>query len=315
MPLQNDTIPYSTLTMFAVGSNSFMAPYSFYDYTTASGFMDTSTLQTVIQSSIVSSIQGNLKTHVSTIPYTQWVSSTTVQTKPFYYSSTFQVTASTIVSSIQQTFPSTVLSTIYAPPRIFYPSGSPIYPNPFVSTYTYLFQSTIPSFVSTSVSFGPIVSTGVLAASYPFDFITTSSDNSYPILIRTPNVWLGDTVSQWVNSKQYTISVNCQYSLLLSSSTTSYTWVSTTAYLGNAIGSLNQIGLTGPTATTRVGDRTYTQITNTFSFSDSSIGLNTSNFFLGIVLQSSITETSSNAPTYDLFIPGNTNFTFTCVPK
>jgi len=316
LPLANTVIPYSSLTMFAVGKNSLLSPYSFYDYTNASGFMDTSTMQTVLQSSIVSTIRDTPKTFVSTIPYTKWVSSTTVQTNPLYYTSTFQLTTSTIPVSVQATYRSTFVSTIYPPPTVLYPSSTPVYPNPFLSTIPYLFQSTIPYFVSTSRSFGPIVSTGVLAASYPFDFVSSYSGTSvqYPYCIQTSNVWLGDTMSQYINSKQYNVFVNCQYSLWLSTSTTPYSWIDTTGYFGTGN------GIVGQTCRSRVGDSTYTQITNTFMYNpeplgyQTQIGPNTSNFSLSICIRSTIQTTSSNIPSFDIFIPGNNNFTITLVP-
>jgi len=277
-------------------------------------------MTTTIQSSIQSAIQTIPKTIISTIPYTYWINSGTTTTYPFYYASTFQVTSSTIQSPIQETFTSTFQSNIFAPPVVLYPSSTPIYPNPVLSTYIYTFQSTIPSFLSTSTSFGTIVSTGVLAASYPFDFTSTCyvSAESYPAVIPTPNVWLGDTLSQLIQSKQYSIAVNCQYSLRLDSETTRYAFVDTVGYLGNVVGSLNNSGLTGQRVTTRVGVGTYTQITNTFIFTPDQenqiIGINAANFFLSIVLNRSPTETSLDAPDYDIYIPGNNNFTFTLIP-
>jgi hypothetical protein len=306
--------------MFAVGSNSLMTPYTFYDYTTASGFMDTSTMNTVIQSSIQSTIQGTPKTIISTIPYTQWSNSGTVTTYPFYYASTFQVTTSTILSPIQQTFTSTVTSNIYGPPVTLYPSSTPIYPNPFISTYTYTFQSTIPSFISTSVSFGTIVSTGALAVSYTFDFISTSytEPTTYPSVTQTPNVWLGDGLSKLIQSKQYNVLVDCQYSLELNSETTSNAWVDTIGNLGNVVGSPSQSGLIGQKVTTRVGTGTYTQLTNSFLFkpdtTNQTIGINASNFFISINVRRSASETGIVAPDYDIYIPGSNNFRFTLIP-
>jgi hypothetical protein len=302
--------------MFAVGKNSLLSPYSFYEYTNASGFMDTSTMQTVLHSSMLSTINGTPRTFVSTIPYTRWISSTTIETHPFYYDSTFQVTSSTIPVSIQETYGSTFVSTIYPPPIILYPSSTPVYPNSFLSTIPYLFQSTIPYFVSTSMSFGSIVSTGVLANSYPFDFISSYSGTSveYPYCIQTSNVWLGDTMSQYINSKKYNVFVDCQYSIWLSTSTTPYSWIDTTGYFGTGN------GLIGQTCRTRVGDTTYSQIKNTFMYNpepvghQTQIGPNTSNFSLSICIGSTIQTTSSNIPSFDIFVPGSNNFTITLVP-
>jgi hypothetical protein len=45
------------------------------------------------------------------------------------------------------------------------------------------------------------------------------------------------------------------------------------------------------------------------------IGLNSSNFTMNIFLESTILNgTSSITPAYDIYIPGENNFTFTLVP-
>jgi hypothetical protein len=307
--------------MFAVGSNSVMTPYSFYEYTTASGFMDTSTILTVVQSSILNTIQARNIPIISTIPFTKWVSTDTTgavvltTTYPFYYDSVFQNTISTIPSSIQVSYTSTLLSTIYPRPVSLYPSSIPIYPNSFLSSYTTSFLSTIPYFISTSASFGPIVSTGVLAASYPFDFISSYSGTSatYPLCIQSSNLWLDPTLSQYINSGSYNVQITFQYSLWLSSPTSSYSWVNTTGYFG-----MGQ-GLTGQTCTTRVGDRTYSQITNTFLYTpepngqQTLIGANTSNFTISVCI-STINTLNTTAPSFDIYIPGTNNFTITLIP-
>jgi hypothetical protein len=323
LPVRIDTIPYSTLTMFAVGSNSFVTPYSFYDYTNACGFKDTSTITTQILSTTTNMIHNANQTFISTIPLTKWVSTDVTgtinvltRTSPFYYASTFQKTVSTIPVAVTNTYTSTLISTIYAPPIQLYPNSTPIYPNAFQSTCFFEFQSTIPYFVSTSTSFGPYTSTGVLAASYPFDFVSSYSGlvESYPMNIYTDSVWLGESMSQMINSKQYNVFINYQYSLWLSSSTTSYTWVSTVGYFGSGP------GLTGQTSVTRVGDRTYTQITNTCMYvpepigQQTQIGANTKSFSLLVSLRKSIFETAISGPSYDLYVPGKNNFTITLVP-
>lgn len=323
LPVSIDTIPYSTLTMFAVGSNSFVTPYSFYEYTNACGFKDTSTITTQILSTTANMIHDARQTIVSTIPFTKWVSTDVTgtsivlsQTSPFYYASTFNKTVSTIPVAVTNTYTSTLISTIYAPPVQMYPNSTPIYPNVFQSSCLFEFQSTIPYFVSTSTSFGPYTSTGVLAASYPFDFVSSYSitQNRYPNTIRTDSLWLGDTLSQMINSKQYNVFMNYQYNIWLSSSTTSCTWVSTIGYFGTGP------GLTGQTSVTRVGDRTYTQVTNTCMYipepdgQQTQIGANTKSFSLVYSFQSTITETSIYSPACDLYIPGKNNFTITLVP-
>jgi len=309
--------------MFAVGSNSIMTPYSFYQYTTASGFMDTSTMMTVVQSSILSTIQAINIPIVSTISLTKWVSTDTtgaavLQTDyPFYYDGIFQNTISTIPSSIQETYTSTLLSTVFGSPVVFYPSSTPIYPNPFISSYTTHFQSTIPYFISTSVSFGPIVSTGVLAASYPFDFVSTYTGTSarYPLCIQTSNVWLGPTMSHYITSGDYNVQISFQYSLSLNNTNPNpYSWVTTTGYFGTGQ------GLTGQTCRTRVAHtNTYSQVTNTFVYTpepngqQTLIGANMSNFTVNICL-STMNTANTNVPEFDLFVPGTNNFTISLFP-
>jgi hypothetical protein len=310
--------------MFAVGSNSFVTPYSFYDYTNACGFKDTSTITTQILSTTATMIYDTRQTLVSTIPLTKWISTNAdgtlnvlTRTSPFYYASTFEKTISTIPVAVTNTYISSFISTIYPPAVQLYPNSTPVYPNVFYSTFLFEYQSTIPFFVSTSTSFGPYTSTGVLATSYPFDFISSYSGESerpYPNTIRTDSLWLGDTLSQMINSKQYNVFMNYQYNLWLSSSTTSCTWVSTIGYFGTGP------GLSGQTSVTRVGDRTYTQVTNTCMYvpepdgQQTQIGVNTKSFSLVYSFHSTISETSVYSPAYDLYIPGKNNFTITLVP-
>ena len=56
IPLVDNNTPYSTLTMFAVGSNNSLAGYTFYEYQKASGFKDTSTIVTELTAAFNSSI-------------------------------------------------------------------------------------------------------------------------------------------------------------------------------------------------------------------------------------------------------------------
>lgn len=70
IPLSTNTTAYSTLTTFATDTDGFMRPFSFYQYTTASGFPDTSTFSTsitrFIQQSFASTVSFLGKTYVST---------------------------------------------------------------------------------------------------------------------------------------------------------------------------------------------------------------------------------------------------------
>ena len=111
VPLINDVTGYSTLTLFAVGSNGYLEGQSFYRYQSTCGFQDSSTLTTVLTktfnstlTSTVTAINNSIefigKTYISTIPLVQWVSSQTITNYPYYYNSTF---FSSLVSSFVST--------------------------------------------------------------------------------------------------------------------------------------------------------------------------------------------------------------------
>lgn len=276
IPLTSNITAYSSLTVFATDKEGFLVPHTFYTLSKQSGFQDTSTLTTSfinqnisttisLQSNITSNINYIGKTFVSTIPYTQWISSQTVTTYPFYYNSTFT-------------------STFYD---------------------------------GTSTSF---ISQGVLAQASPFNFVSTYNDSSelYPGQILTSNVWLGEGMQSIINSGQYNIFVNYQYNLLLNTSD-QYSWVSTVGVF-NSLERFAMYGNKGTASVTRIGNNQYIQITNTHCFKAempgyrTQIPTNTSNFHLEIYLQSTISCKTEYAPQFDIFIPGENNFTFTCVP-
>jgi len=292
MPLSTNTTGFDSNIMFAVGSDKYMKPYSFYDYTNASGFVDTSTLTTIFNSAITSSINFIGKTYVSTIPYTKWISTNTVGTNvlettyPFTYISSFPCTFSTFLSSIPGTPPNNVST-----------------------------------FRSTSVNFGNIPSS-LYAQSYPFNFTSTYLNMAQTIpdrsmTIRTSNLWIGEEFSNLIHSRKYNVFVENKYSLWVSTVTERpITWISTNAVIGPGN------GVIGRTAVTRIPNSNYVEVNNTFMFKPQSlitnpreIGLNSSNFTMNIYLQSTIIYIFSNMkPAYDIFIPGENNFTFTLVP-
>ena len=77
----------------------------------------------------------------------------------------------------------------------------------------------------------------------------------------------------------------------------------------------------GQTTTTRVGNTTYMDVVNTVMYAAESIStyprqinLKTKSFHVGIYLQSTINTSFNLIPSYDIYIPGNNNFTFTLVP-
>ncbi len=253
LPLSNDTTPFSTLTMFAVGPSSFMKNYTFYDYTWANGFPDTSTfsvsITNYVRDSLVSTTSALGKTFMSTIPYIRWR------------------------------------------------TGG--------NTYEYPVAGTVPE---------------------PYDFISSYSTGllTYPVNIQTPSVWLGEGMTRLINSKQYNVFVDSQYSLFLSTPTDRFTWVSTIGLFSNSTqgsyGLLNQ----GRVVTTRVGNEQYLDIHSKMMYMPQPAGTETqliqniSSFYLDIYLRSSIFNTTfigaPNCPAYDIYIPGDNNLTFTLVP-
>jgi len=279
--------------MFAVGPSSFMTPYSFYEYTNASGFLDTSTLTSIYTSSlIVSTVNASGRVFMSTIPYTYWVSTGIQTTYPFAYTSSFPCTFSTFLS----TFPGRT------PPVSTLQSTSKFLNGPYPSTFGYITSS-------------------LTATSVPYDFkstyttMATTLDSNYRIT--SPNLWLGEGLSGLINSKKYDVFVQYQYSLWLSTPTVSppFTWISTTGFLGTGA------GIVGRTASTRVQNSQYTEVTTILAYKPESsayqfeMGIPLSNFTTTIRLQSTIINTTSSiTPAFDIFIPGQNNFTFTLVP-
>jgi hypothetical protein len=87
IPLSTNTTAYSSLTTFATGADGFLQPFSFYQFTTASGFPDTSTFSTAITKyvgdSLASTVKFLGKTYVSTIPTANF-SSNYFQQSPNY---------------------------------------------------------------------------------------------------------------------------------------------------------------------------------------------------------------------------------------
>jgi hypothetical protein len=225
-----------------------MKNYTFYDYTWANGFPDTSTFSVSITSfvdqAIKSTTQALGKVFMSTIPYTQWVS-----------------------------------------------SGN---------TYTY-----------------PV--TGGVPRTYNFTSSVAGTTIGYPLTIPTPAVWLGEGLTRLINSQEYNVFVDCQYSLYLSSSYTTNVWVSTVGKFFNTTNP--NLFNVGRTQTTRMGMNQYIDVHTKLMFAPQPPGQrdqilpNTSSFFMNItVLSTPLTTSPGYAPAFDLFIPGNNNVTFTLVP-
>lgn len=153
------------------------------------------------------------------------------------------------------------------------------------------------------------------------DFVSTYNTftQKYPLQIITPYVSVGTKFQELIDSKQYNVFVESQYNLYLSSSYTSSTWVSTVGLFNSGIPYSN-FGLYGRTVTTRQGNGTYQQIYNKLAFkpqpqgAETQIAPDASNFGLHVFLQSTVNTVSSVAPAFDLYIPGENNYTITLVP-
>jgi hypothetical protein len=336
LPLSNCANAYPQGTMFAVGECAFMKPYTFYQYQSSVGFIDTSTLSNVLTStttanlnsttvSLMSSIDYNRRQIVSTIPLTRWISSGTIETYPFTHLSTIQPynfsTSSTIQSSITFQFPSSglfgyITSNLYpscAPYSLF--STIPVLASTFTST-------TVSSITSNFVSTLPSVISSVIVPSEIFDFRSTVRANTYSDLkIVFSNVWLGN-LSSFIGSDRYDVFVDYQYSIYVSTNTDPVTWVSTLGRFSYPETKDNTNGYRGVNTATRVGNLQYSEVhakqmlttndTNTQLLP--SIGAN-SNFYPTVLLQSSIHATGTGEIFVDIFAPGANNYTFTLVPR
>lgn len=189
----------------------------------------------------------------------------------------------------------------------------------------FTFQSTIPlvrwistndtSYQSSVPVFGWPAQTVDFMSTY-----TTFSEN-WPISFQPNTVWLGTELTSLIQSKQYTVAVDFQYSLFLSTNTSVlpryYSWVSTIGLLGSNTGTV------GKQITTRVGNQNYANLQQKFVFNpqtideqttNGQIGLTPSSFSFKVVIGSNTENTIPEAPAFDVFVPGENNFTFTLIP-
>jgi len=177
------------------------------------------------------------------------------------------------------------------------------------------------NFISQATGYyGQLASTGVLAPSFLYDF--TSSYNTFtqacPNTLLGPDLWLGGDMSNLIASKKYNVFVDCQYSIYLSTSYDSCTWISTVGIFNARTGQN-----VGRTVVSRVGNQNYMEVYNKYMFNpkftadDDNLPSNSSNFHLELDFLSTnklVNVSSILAPAYDIFIPGQNNFTFTLVP-
>ena len=220
LPLSNATSTYSSMTMLVTGKDGFLTPYSFYDYTTALKFPDTSTFSTSITSFLDTSLKSTVaylgKPFISTIPTQTWVS--------------------------------------------------------------------------------------------------TSVNSNYPQVIKISPVNLGPVFSDMINSKQYNVFVESQYSILAGANNP-YLWISTVGVFNDRV---NQSY--GRTTTTRVTNSNYMDINTKFIFVPQQYGSQyqippfTSTFHLEVSILYSSTITNNSSKFFDIYVPGENNYTFTLTP-
>jgi hypothetical protein len=187
------------------------------------------------------------------------------------------------------------------------------------------FQSTIPlvKWVSTNdTSYQSSVPVTGWPAQ-PIDFVSTYTTDSqgWPIEFQTDTMWMGTDLPALIESKKYTVAVDFQYSLFTSTNTAVnynyYSWVSTIGFLGSNTGTV------GKQITTRVGNQTYTTLQQKLVFNpqttaeqitNGQIGITPSSFWFKTVIGSNIANTIAQAPSFDVFVPGENNVTFTLTP-
>jgi len=277
VPLINDVTGYSSLTMFAIGNQGYLEGQSFYAYQSTCGFQDSSTLTIALTSSFNSTL-------------TSQISSLALSTA----STISQINSN--IAFIGKTYISTI-------PLVKWVSSQTVTNYPFY--YNSTFFST--PFIST------FISTGVVAPSYSFDFASTGVVQ-YSSNITIPSFWLGANLSQLINSGNYTTYVNLQYSLSLSTNTTSFSWVSTLGVFNQLDDPSYTYGNKGVSFTTRLGNDQYSHINTTLVFNpkySTQIPINISNFHLELYVNS---NKSADSPAYDIFMQGQNNVTFTLVP-
>jgi hypothetical protein len=336
LPLSNDTLPYPTGTMFAVGDCTFLKPYSFWQYQSTSGFTDSSTMSVAFtayveqslqstNASLTSSINYNLREFVSTIPLVKWVSANVTQFSTFIYTSSFLNWQSTVLSPITSTVMSNFTSS-----GLFGYTTSNIYGN----CVPYRYFSTIPvvissfassinsNFISSSTStIGGIVISSLYAPSLPYDFLSTSSNVSYPVFIQFSNLNIGKSIKRLLDTQEYNVFVECQYNVYVSTQTanTPYVWISSIGRFGDNSDGNHPFGdYKGRTTVTRVGNSQYMEVYTKQMFSPAAgtsqlwpLANDIYNMNCLITKPSNSTDSSVYV---DIYAPGENNYTLTVVP-
>lgn len=336
LPLSNCVNGYPQGTMFAVGDCTFLNPYTFYQYQSSVGAIDTSTLSNVLTSTananlisttsgLMSSIDYNRRQIVSTIPLMRWISSGTIETYPFTHLSTIAPYNSNAMSTIQSTIPyqftssglfGFITSNLYpscAPYSLF--STIPVLASTFNST---LVSSISSNFVSTLSS----LISSVVVPNQIFNFTSTFSTSTYADLtILSSNVWLGQEMRDLIGTRNYNVFVDYQYSIYVSTNRDPVTWVSTFGRFSYPITYTQSNSYTIINTNTRVGDRQYSEVHVRQMFvpdSNAPIPISdgaNSNFYATTRLLSSISAAGPGEIFVDIFSPGANNYTFTLVPR
>jgi hypothetical protein len=336
LPLSNCVNGYPQGTMFAVGDCTFLNPYTFYQYQSSVGAIDTSTLSNVLTSTananlisttsgLMSSIDYNRRQIVSTIPLMRWISSGTIETYPFTHLSTIAPYNSNAMSTIQSTIPYQFTSSGFFGfiTSNLYPSCAPYSLFSTIPVLASTFNSTLVSSISSNyVSTLPSVISSVVVPNQIFNFTSTFSTLNYrDLIIPFSNVWLGEDMTNLIGSQNYNVFVDYQYSIYVSTSRDPVTWVSTFGRLSytNTVSSLVQTNY--PVTSTRIGDGQYSEVhvkqmitpgANATLLITS--GAN-SNFYATTRLLSSISAAGPGEIFVDIFSPGANNYTFTLVPR
>ncbi len=143
---------------------------------------------------------------------------------------------------------------------------------------------------------------------------SAAKTQNYPRLVSLPPVDIGPVMSNMINSQQYNVFVESKYSIWLDANDR-FTWVSTIGVFGTRPNNAY-----GRTTTTRVGNSNYMDVTTTFMFQPQPFGQQTQippfsgTFHNELVFMSTSAATANLSPAYDIFVPGDNNYTFTLMP-
>jgi hypothetical protein len=319
-------------------------------------FICTSLLSTT--SGLQSSINENRRQFVSSIPLTQWISTqrffsanldltssfftstVTSSNFPWFFQSTFspfpQNFSSSFISSISTNFISSglfgfITSNIYptcAPYSLF--SSIPVLTSSFTSTL----GSTIPFSFTSTMDSSIISSLMAMPFNYDFSLRSTFLSSDAPTFtfddrfsFNFPAFWLGDGLQSLIDSRQYDVIVDLQYSLFASTSSVerpdsyaaNFLWVSTVGTFGNtAVGALGTYR--GVTSKTRIGNCNYIEVFNRQMFHPTNPGTLIELAFFNSNYRP-VFNAIPPAPSFssldafiDIYMPGEDNMIITLVP-